>query len=90
MDTHDATEQAYKNGYKKGYEDAMEQFCLIRRDPSSRKAKWEFLKQELEHWGYSDWYSDTIDVMIAIANELSWRIVVRIVHKLRRKRGVER
>lgn len=52
MDTHDATERAYKNGYAKGYEDAMEQFCLIRRDPSSRKAKWAFLEQELEHWGY--------------------------------------
>ena len=24
-----------------------------------------------------------------IANELSWRVVMRIVHKVRRKRGVE-
>jgi hypothetical protein len=90
MDKYDVSEVSYKNGYAKGFDDAMTHLSLIRRDPSSRKAKWDFLKQELEHWGYSDWYSDTIDVMMAIANELSWRIVVRIVHKLRRKRGAER
>lgn len=90
MDMHTLSEESYKNGYAKGFDDAMEQLALIRREPSSRKAKWDFLKQELEHWGYSDWYSDTIDVMMVIVNELSWRIVVRIVHKLRRKRGAER
>ena len=90
MDKYDVAEVSYKNGYAKGFDDAMMHLSLIRRDPSSRKAKWDFLKQEFEHWGYSDWYSDTIDVMMAIANELSWRIVVRIVHKLRRKRGAER
>lgn len=90
MDKYTVAEEAYKNGYAKGFDDAIEQLSLIRRDPSSRKAKWDTLKQELAHWGYSDWYSDTIDVMMAISNELSWRVVMRIVHKLRRKRGVER
>lgn len=90
MDKYTIAEEAYNKGYAKGFDDAMEQFGLIKKDPSSRKAKWNFLKQELEHWGYSDWYSDTIDVVMAVANELSWRIVVRIVHKLRRKRGAER
>lgn len=91
MDKYTIAEEAYKNGYEKGYckglEDATEQPVL--RDPSSRKAKWNVFRQELIHWGYADWYSDTIDVIMTITNELSWRMVMRIIHKLRRKRGAE-
>ena len=56
---------------------------------SKRSAKWEALKEELYNWGYDDWYSDTIDAVRVIANELSWRVIMRVIHKLRRKRGIE-
>ena len=56
---------------------------------SKRSAKWEALKEELYNWGYDDWYPDTIDAVRVIANELSWRVIMRVIHKLRRKRGAE-
>ena len=89
MDKYTIAEEAYKNGYDKGFEDAITQSGLRGTEISSRKAKCNMLKQELLHWGYEDWYSDTIDVIMVIANELSWRMIVRIIHKLRRKRGAK-
>ena len=90
MDKYTIAEEAYKNGYTNGFNDAMDQNGRGRKDPTSRKAKWEFFKQELSNWGYADWHSDTIDVMKAVVNELSWRVIVRIIHKLKRKRGSDR
>lgn len=89
MDAYAASEQSYKNGYKKGYEDAVAALGSDNKSQSSRKAKWATLEEEFSHWGYHDWYSDTIEVLQTIANEISWRAVMRIVHKLRRKRGAE-
>lgn len=83
MDKYAVAEESYKNGYAKGFDDAMAQFDLIKRDPSSRKAKCEMLLSEFR-------FCDSVhDITKAIANELSWRMVMRIIHKLRRKRGVE-
>lgn len=53
---------------------------------SKREAKFEALMDELKFWGIK---RDKTGVYRAIANELSWRMVMRIIHKLRRKRGVE-
>lgn len=83
MDKYTVAEEAYKNGYDKGFDDAMAQFDLIHRDPSSRKAKFQMLMDEFKHIG------GVYAITNVIANELSWRVVMRIVHKVRRKRGVE-
>lgn len=83
MDTHDATERAYKNGYVKGYEDAMATLNLSHPDTSKRGAKYRALMDEARH------YVTVSDVVKAIADELSWRVVMRVVHSLKRKRGCE-
>ena len=51
MDKYTVAEEAYKNGYAKGFDDAMAQFDLIHRDPSSRKAKFQMLIDEFKHIG---------------------------------------
>lgn len=84
MDEYTACEESYKNGYDKGYTDAMAQFDLIRRDPSTRQAKCEALLSELKFCG------SVHDITKVIADELSWRVVMRIVNKIRRKRGIEK
>lgn len=97
MDLYTLGEVAYKNGYDKGYEDAKMKYGFHAQNTpsksveytSKRCAKREMLKEEFVNWGYNDWYSDTIDVFTVIANELSWRMAMRILHKLRRKRGAE-
>jgi hypothetical protein len=81
MDKFTIAEQAYKNGYSKGFDDAMAQFDLVRREPSSRKAKYEMLMSEFH-------FCESIqDITRVISNELSWRVVMRIVHKMQRLRG---
>lgn len=54
-----------------------------RNDVSLREAKYEALMEEVQYHG------DISDIVKAIADELSWRVVMRVIHKLRRKRGVE-
>lgn len=83
MDKYTTAEEAYKNGYERGYADATE---LLNRQcvpTSSRGDKYEVLMTEAKHHG-----TDT-DIIKLIANELSWRVILRIVHKLMRKRGAE-
>lgn len=53
--------------------------------PSDREQKFKILLEELDHW---DLRYDCDGAVKAIAGELSWRMVMRIVNKLRRKRGV--
>lgn len=83
MDKYTIAEEAYKNGYSKGFDDAMAQFDLIKKDPSSRKAKFQMLIDEFKHIG------GVYAITKVIADELSWRVVMRIVHKVRRIRGAE-
>lgn len=83
MDAHDASERSYKNGYKQGYEDAMATLDPMRPEVSRRGAKYEALMEEAKHYGTST------DIIKAIADELSWRVIMRVIHKLKRKRGVE-
>lgn len=80
MDKYTVAEEAYKNGYAKGYADAMATLNPGRPDTSRRGAKLTVLMEEAR-------YHD--DILKVIADELSWRVVMRVVHKLRRKRGVE-
>ena len=83
MDKYDVSEVSYKNGYAKGFDDAMTHLSLIRRDPSSRKAKFQMLIDEFKH------IDGVYAITKVIADELSWRVVMRIVHKVRRIRSVE-
>ena len=83
MDPHDATERAYKNGYNQGYEDAIATLNPDRLETSRRGAKYEALAEEVQHHG------SCTDIIKAIADELSWRVIMRVIHKLRRKRGME-
>lgn len=83
MDKYTVAEEAYKNGYAKGFDDAMAQFDLIKKDPSSRIAKYEMLLSEFRFCG------SVYAITKVIADELSWRAVMRIVHKMRRRRGKE-
>lgn len=53
---------------------------------SVRESKFEALMQEAKHYGVDE---DTVGLIHVIANELSWREIMRVIHKLRRKRGVE-
>ena len=80
MDKYTVAEEAYKNGYAKGYADAMAAPNSCRPDTSRRGAKLAVLMEESKHHE---------DILKVIADELSWRVVMRVVHKLRRKRGVE-
>lgn len=83
MDKYTVAEEAYKNGYKRGFDDAMAQFDLIKKDPSSRQAKYEMLLSEFRFCG------SVYTITKVIADELSWRVVMRIVHKMRRLRRKE-
>lgn len=83
MDKYTVSEEAYKNGYTTGFDDAMAQFDLIRRDHSSRKSKFQMLIDEFKH------IDGVYAITKVIADELSWRVVMRIVHKVRRIRSVE-
>lgn len=80
MDRYTVSEQAYKNGYAQGYADAMATLDPGRPDTSRRGEKYAVLLEEAR-------YHD--DILKVIADQLSWRVVMRVVHKLRRKRGVE-
>lgn len=88
MDKYTVAEISYQNGYKDGYDQALNDAMAQKsyKDTAVRQAKWNMLKHELQHWGYSDWYSDTIDAVRTIVNEMSWGLVIRAIHKLRRKR----
>lgn len=83
MDKHTVSEVSYKNGYAKGYADAMATIDSNRPETSRRGAKYEALMEEAQHHGTHD------DIIKAIADELSWRVIMRVIHKLRRKRGAE-
>ena len=81
MDKYIVSEQSYKNGYAKGYADAMSTLDLCgSSDISNRGAKLAILMGEAQNHE---------DILKAIADELSWRVIMRVAHKLRRKRGVE-
>lgn len=80
MDKYTVAEEAYKNGYAKGYDDAIATLNPGRPDTSRRGAKFAALTEEARHHD---------DILKAIADELSWRVIMRVVHKLRRKRGAE-
>ena len=83
MCAYDVNEQSYKNGYKQGYEDAMKTLDPVRLETSKRGAKYEILIEEVKYHGA------ITEIIKAIADELSWRVVMRVVHKLKRKRGAE-
>lgn len=51
-----------------------------------RDLKFETIMDEAVYFGAN---SDIEELIRVIANELPWRMVMRIVHKLRRKRGAE-
>lgn len=89
MDVNTATEQAYRNGFAAGYQRAMDEYCKpaqpLPRD-SNREEKFRKLMKELRHFGVGD---DHAEVLRTVTGQLSWRVVMCIVHKLRRKRGVE-
>ena len=84
MDAYLASEQSYKNGYGQGYADAMAAINSGRPETSRRGAKYEALMEEAQYHGTAT------DIIKAIADELSWRVIMRVVHKLRRKRGAEK
>ena len=83
MDAYTASEESYKNGYKQGYTDAMAEFDLIRPETSRRGAKFKALMTEAQY------HDKPMDIVKAISDELSWRVVMRVIHRLRRKRGAE-
>lgn len=56
---------------------------------SKRDEKTELLWDELGYWGLISGESDR-DAVKAIANELPWRMLMRVINKLKRKRGVLR
>ena len=84
MDAYTACEESYKNGYKQGYTDAMAEFDLIRPETSRRGAKFKALMTEAQY--HSD---KPMDIVKAISDELSWRVIMRVIHRLKRKRGAE-
>ena len=53
---------------------------------SKRDEKTELLWNELEYWGLINYETDR-DAVKAIANELPWRMLMRVINKLKRKRG---
>lgn len=53
---------------------------------SKRDEKTELLWNELKYWGLISWETDR-DAVKAIANELPWRMLMRVINKLKRKRG---
>ena len=78
MDKYTVAEISYQNGYKDGYDQALNDAMAQKsyKDTTVRQAKWNMLKHELQHWGYSDWYSDTIYAVRTIVNEMSWGLVI--------------
>ena len=52
---------------------------------SKRDEKTRILYDELIYWGLINGETD-IGAVKVIANEISWRMLMRIVHKLQRKR----
>ena len=67
---------------KDWFADTAQEAEYAKTHPSSRQAKRNVLFDEIEHWTLYE----AVDVF---ANELSWRMVMRIVNKLRRKRGLK-
>ena len=53
---------------------------------SKRDEKTELLWNELQYWGLTSYETDR-DAVKAIANELPWRMLMRVINKLKRKRG---
>lgn len=53
---------------------------------SKREEKTELLWNELQYWGLISYETDR-DAVKVIANELSWRMLLRVINKLKRKRG---
>lgn len=51
---------------------------------STRSAKYDALLEETKHHGAKE------DILKAISDELSWREIMRVIHKLKRKRGAEK
>lgn len=89
MDVYTATEQAYRNGFAAGYAKAAGDYCKPDKPTftgSNREEKFRRLMDELRCFGISDEHSDVIR---AVAGQLSWRTIMCVVHKLRRKRGAE-
>ena len=84
MDAYAASEESYKNGYKQGYTDAMAEFDLIRPETSIRGAKFNALMAEAQYHG-----DKPMDIVKAISDELSWRVIMRVIYRLMRKRGAE-
>ena len=62
---------------------------MVDNSLSNRRAKHKAMIAELQFWGYSDMQPATQEVLRIITGELSWRMVMRIIHKLRRMRGAE-
>lgn len=62
---------------------------MVDNSLSNRRAKFNALIAELQFWGYADMHPETREVMRIISGELSWRMMMRIIHKLRRMRGAE-
>lgn len=54
-------------------------------EPSKRNKKTELLWNEFQFWGLISEETD-ISAVKAIANELPWKMLMRIVNKLQRKR----
>lgn len=54
---------------------------------SKRDEKTKILCDELQYWGLINYETD-MEAVKAIANELPWRMLMRVVRKLQRKRGV--
>lgn len=80
MDKYTVAEEAYKNGYAKGYNDAMGMLNSGRLEPSRQGEKPKVLMDEAQHHS---------NILKVIADGLLWRVVMRVVHKLRRERGAE-
>lgn len=54
-------------------------------EPSKRNKKAELLWNEFQFWGLINEETDK-NAVKAIANELPWRMLMRIINKLQRKR----
>lgn len=54
---------------------------------SKREEKTKILWDELEYWGLISYETDR-DAVKVIANEIPQRMLMRIINKLKRKRGI--
>lgn len=65
--------------------DSLENYINRSKPASKRTGKYDLLMSELSNWGLDE----DNEALKIISQEISWRIIMRVIHRLKRKRGAE-